>query len=128
MIPVEDEDFGYESWQEWARDRTGQLEYFDRVLPQMKFLEERGYLAFPEEFDVSSSADIESILDGEYRWEDREENEQEAMLLAYNLPIELSSAEDEFLDQAGLLDGVSYLRAKRQNAGMTGEGISGPYR
>jgi hypothetical protein len=128
MIPVEDEDFGYESWQEWARDRTGQLEYFDRVLPQMKFLEERGYLAFPEEFDVSSSADIESILDGEYRWEDREENEQEAMLLAYNLPIELSSAEDEFLDQAGLLDGVSYLRAKRQNAGMTGERISGPYR
>jgi hypothetical protein len=128
MIPVEDEDFGYESWQEWARDRTGQLEYFDRVLPQMKFLEERGYLAFPEEFDVSSSADIESILDGEYRWEDREESEQEAMLLAYNLPIELSSAEDEFLDQAGLLDGVSYLRAKRQNAGMAGERISGPYR
>lgn len=125
MIAAENEDFGYGDWHEWAQERPSYLEFFDRKLPEMKFLEREGYLDFPEDLDINSSADIESILDGEYRWEDKQENQAESIFVVYDLGIEISRAEEEFLEQATPGEVKLYDDIKKMNAGKVDDSIVG---
>lgn len=90
MIEVEN----YSEWYDWASGRPAMLEYYDRLLPDMGRLEEKGRLEFPADTDIGSTQDIRRILEGEARWEGREENEVEAELISYTLPIEYDRARD----------------------------------
>ncbi|MFB6204139.1 MAG: hypothetical protein ABEJ75_00675 [Candidatus Nanohaloarchaea archaeon] len=88
-------------WLEWASERLGELEYYDRELPRMDVLEEEGFLAFASGLDISSTQEIRKILKGEARWENREENEAEAVFIVYDLPIDYSQAMDEYIEERG---------------------------
>ncbi|MFB6100686.1 MAG: hypothetical protein ABEK16_05420 [Candidatus Nanohalobium sp.] len=95
----------------------------------MKFLEREGYLDFPGNLDINSSADIEAILDGEYRWEDKQENKDEAIFVVYDLGIELNYAEEEFLEDAPTYGELRlYDNIRRMNAGKVDDSIVGKFR
>lgn len=108
MIATSNEEFGYEEWGEWAQERAGYIDFFERELPEIKFLERKGYLDFPEDLEINSSEEIEAILDGEYRWEDKQENQAESLFVVYDLPIELDRAEEEILAEGTLGEKIIY--------------------